>query len=302
LHKDYFRAIVAAALLLILPLRAIAADDDSKGSAGLELDLSKRYLSLAANGTADIDRKLLSSIAASYTNTSTGDPGDQVKAWEAELSLDKDIAAFSGGLAFEFSSDNQGRSGIGGKLNLAGTWNYSEHHAATLSLSGGPTRFSAAQVSSPTAKTQAQRVTVEDSEAITQWNPSSELALAFFDGLFTASGTLSRFRYQNYRLGSGLAGSGDQEDAAASVNNVLISGFIDWEWNVSAGVKFPWAISLDGIYTESLSEETHAWTKSLEWNLSKDIGKKFSMMLGAIHATENGSGENTYKTSATLNF
>lgn len=304
MHWNHLKKFILLLLILFCADSAFSDDSSLTKSVGLEIDAAQHFLSEEGSGSMDFDTKFLSSLGISYTNTRTGDPGDDVNAWEGELTLNDNGKIFSAELSTDLLGDDQHRGGIGEKLSLGGTWVYLEGFDITLTLSGGATRFSASETTSPTAGTlaQLQRVRITDSEAITQFNPTAELEFSFFDGTFTTSGTISRYRYLNYVVGSGLAGSGPQENAAAVLDNTLVSGFMDWDWNVSATVNFPLDYSLSGIYTESLNLDTSSWTKSLEGTLSKDFNKRFSGIVGITHATEGGSGANTFKVGATFNF
>jgi hypothetical protein len=303
LHCHYLKKFILPLLIFFSAGSAFGDDPSTNKSLGLELDAAKRYLQEVGTGSVEFDTRFLSSLGINYTNTRNGNPDQAVNAWEAELDLDDDGKIFSVELASNLLGDDQHRSGIGEKLSLGGVWNYAKGSTATLTLSGGATRFSASESNSPTAKVNPfQRVDVSDTEAITQFNPSAELELSFFDSDFTFAGTFSRYRYQNYVQGSGLAGSGSMEYAAANLNNALISGFIDWEWSLCATLNLPRNYSLSATYLESLNLDTSSWTKSLEETLSKDFNKRFSGELGMTHATEGGSGDNTYKISATYNF
>lgn len=269
-------------------------------SAAINVDGARQYLSALFSASMDFEGKFPDSLGLSYANTRQGDPGNAFKSWEAGLRADKSGKTFSGGLSLKFGGDDLSRSSLGARLSGAALWEYAPGFDASLGLSGGYARFSAAQSSSSTTGIlQKRSYAVDHRFQITQWSPSADLTLGFFNACY-AWGTLTRYRYQDYAAGSGLAGSPERDQAAAQLANTLVSGFRDWQWSVGAGVMLPKDLTLSGSYTESLELESQIWVKSLSGSLSQRYGKTLKVSGGITHATESGSGDNTF--SAGLNF
>jgi hypothetical protein len=310
MHGSHFKQIAAIFLLFFWTLspRAGAAestqepDSPGRGDAGLELDAAKHFLSLIGNASIGVNRSLLSSVDLNATSTENGDSDALVKSDELGVTLSHTGKIFSAGLGAVYENDDKTRTALGGKFNLGWDWDCGAGISAGLALSGGSTRFSAAQGATLTASSSKGKATVNDSVAITQYSPALALNIGFFDDLADLSCSSTRYRYQNYVVGSNLAGNNENSDAAAGLTDTLVSGFYDWVWSLGLKANLPRKWCLAAIYTQSLSMETQAWTKSLETDLSKDFGIHVNAMAGIVHATENGSGDNTFKTAATVAF
>jgi len=285
-------------LALLFFLAKPALSTDKKGSLGLDVDAAKNYLAVQGSASWDIDSSLLSSVGINYENSRSSG----VKAMETTISLDDEGEVFFGGLSFSYGNDDQTRSSLGAKLNFGANWEYSKGYDATLTLSGGPTRFSASESVSNSAAVLPVFGKRSNSDGITQWNPGVDLSLGFFSHAITLSGTYSDFRYQNYVVGSGLAGTATKDSAAASLSNTMMSGFADWQWSVGVGAKLPWKFSLNLSYAESLDLDTQRWSRSVAGNLSRDFGESFHGLVGLTHALAGGSSENTVRVGLNWDF
>lgn len=293
-------------MLLIFFLETSNAGAGSWGSLSLGADAAKSYLGLQAS--ASYLFRETDSLSLSYENIRVGDLDDSIRAWGANFGYSLNASRWGASLSGSLGGDDTDRRNGGLSLDVNGSLEYARGFDATLSLSGGwsNTSVSASQSLSPTASAEnvSRRARARNSNtvSVTQWSPSATLSLSFFEHLFSTWVSGTRYRYQDFVVGSNLSGSGDRENAAADLKNDLISSFSDWGWTVGASAKLPWKMELSGSYSEYLDLESQSWSKSLSGNLSKDFGEHFSVEGGLSHATENGSGDNTYSAGASYLF